>query len=252
MRRSPHSHLPQFLIETIRKRHMMIKAQFSAKKGAAFFDFDGSLIDGDITEGKRKGESLYAGLVDRAILAGLVPEFVGEEGLKKFWSSYDAITSAEDAYLWVDQLVSKVENSKAEDFQNFMIQHLTDIVEKNLFSFARELLDFCISENIEPFVVSASPHLFVEQLHHCLPLKRENLFGLYVNGIAHNAVGKAKRVEKLCESRSLYPLLALGNKWQWDGLMIQKACDEGGVGILVNETSPKTYDHEFLYCLDVM
>jgi len=247
---STYSYLPQFLTESLRTRHSLGKTQFPGKRGAAFFDFDGSLIDGDMTEGKRKGEILYQGLVDRAILAGLIPDFQGEAGLNKFWSYYDALAT-EDSYLWVDSLVSAVEKSNEGDFRNFVIHHLKDIVGRNIFSFAREILDFCSGEEIEPFVVSASPHFFVEQLHHCLDLKQENLFGLCVDDIAHNAQGKAKRLNRLCEARSLFPILALGNKWQWDGLMIQRTCEEGGVGILVNETSPKHYQHDFLYCLEV-
>lgn len=245
---SSHDQLPEYLTTSIRARKAVAQMVFPDRRLAAFFDFDGSLIDGDMTEGKRSGENTYAGLVDRAILDGLFAEFKGEEGRRQFWQLYEGgFNNTEEAYAWVDALVSAQKNL----LQEYIAGHIKEIVGQSLFSFARHLLAFCEKESIEPFIVSASPHVFVKELYSCLSLKRENLFGFCVDNTVHNAQGKESRVNMLCDSRALFPMLALGNKWQWDGLMIRKACEEGGVGILVNESVPNDFEHPSLCCFNI-
>lgn len=245
---SSHDQLPEYLANSIKARKAVAQTVFPDKRPAAFFDFDGSLIDGDMTEGKRSGANPYAGLVDRAILDGFFAEFKGEEGRRQFWQVYDGgFNNSEEAYAWVDILVSAQKNL----LQEYIAGHIKEIVERSLFAFARQLLNFCDHEEIEPFIISASPHVFVKELYSCLAFKRENLFGFCVDNTVHNAQGKESRLNELCESRELFPALALGNKWQWDGLMLRRACEEGGVGILVNESEPKDFAHPSLYCFDI-
>ncbi len=260
MSKSIHGKLPTFLKDALREKKQFAQRKFPDLKAAAFLDFDGSLIDGDITEGQKKGARTYSGLIDLAILGGTIPGFEGQEGLQRFWHKYENdFSDMKAAYLWAGQLVANLAHDEDRRLREVVIRHLGEMVEKYLFSFAHDLLMFCKTEEITPYVISASPHYFIQELGHFLPIAKENLFGLngrmqngeLVDTILHDAAGKEQRVVELCTSRSLYPLFALGNKWHWDGGMIRRTCEEGGVGLLVNEGAPSNYTHPSLYYFNI-
>lgn len=261
MAQQTHAKLPQFFKEAILEKQKAQRKKYpSHYKAAAFLDFDGSLIEGDITEGKRSGQNTYMGLLDLAIMGGMIPGFIGTEGLRAFWQKYEKeFPRPEEAYLWAAQLVSNLSDEHDHNLREFIQHHLGELVDKYLFSFARDLLDFCKEADIVPIVVSASPHFFVQELSSCMPIKREDLFGLsgrmesgnFIDPILHDSEGKEQRVLDLCAKRPLYPMLAMGNKWRWDGKMIQRVCAEGGVGLLVNEGGPSNYTHPSLFYFEI-
>ena len=256
MAQQVHDKLPGFFKEALLEKKKLAAQKFPKRQAAAFLDFDGSLIEGDITEGMKSGQNPYMGLLDLAILGGHIPEFSGPEGLLAFWKKYEGgFPSLEEAYMWAAQLVANLSTKEDHNLREFVSHHLCELVDKYLFSFARDLLDFCNEEDIIPIVVSASPHYFVKELSRCLPIAPENLFGLngrmqngkLVDEIAHDGEGKELRVKDLCAKRPIYPLLGMGNKWRWDGMMIRRACEDGGVGLLVNEGGPSNYTHPSLF-----
>ncbi len=260
MAKQAHSKVPQFLKEALREKKRLGQLRFPTRQPVAFLDFDGSLIEGDITEGKKTGRNTYLGLLDLAILGGTLPGFIGPEGLRQFWEKYERdFARPEEAYLWAGNLVANLATEEDKTLREFIIHHLGEIVEKYFFSFAKDLLVFCEEEGIVPYVISASPHYFVQELGRFLPIASENLFGLngqmqdgaLVDPNAHDAPGKEQRVLALCASRPIYPLFALGNKWRWDGMMIRRTCEEGGIGLLVNEGGPSNYTHPCLYYFDI-
>ncbi len=251
-----HETLPDFFKNALLDRKASMQKKFPQRRAAAFLDFDGTLIEGDITEGKKSGQNPYMGLLDLAILGGYLPGFSGPDGLRAFWQKYEKeFPRQEDAYMWAAQLVANLSTDEDKTLKDFVSHHLGQLVDLYFFKFARKLLEFCREEDIVPIVVSASPHYFVQELAHCLPIPRENLFGLngrldegkLVDPISHDAEGKELRVVELCAKRPLYPLLAIGNKWRWDGMMIRRVCEEGGVGLLVNEGGPSNYTHPSLF-----
>lgn len=256
IKKQVHSKIPKFLKDAILQKKELARYKSPSLQPAAFLDFDGSLIEGDITEGKRNGQNPYMGLMDLAILGGYIPGFKGTEGLQMFWEKYEKeFPKQEDAYMWAAQLVSNLAGEEDRTLKVFVKNHLCELIDKYFFSFARDLLNFCTEHDIVPIVVSASPHYFVQELYYCLPIASENLFGMngrlqngtLLDPLAHDAEGKEQRLQDLCSSRELFPLLAMGNKWRWDGKMIRKTCEEGGVGLLVNEGGPSNYTHPSLF-----
>jgi phosphoserine phosphatase len=252
--------VPDFVKDALLEKIALAKKRSPELSPAAFLDFDGSLIDGDITEGKKKGEKTYLGLLDLAILAGALPGYSGPEGLRSFWEKYEkGFERTEDAYLWAGVVVANLTTPDDRTLKEVVIHHLRELVEKYLFAFAHDLFEFFKTHSVDAYVISASPHFFVEELGRYLPIPNANLFGIdgrmkdgeLIDKVVHDAEGKEQRVIELCKTRSIYPLFALGNKWRWDGLMIKKVCEEGGVGVLVNEAPPKDYSHPSLFCFEV-
>lgn len=253
-----HSKLPDFFKESIRQKKKDLLQKSPKQRLAAFLDFDGSLIDGDITEGK-KTEPSYTGLLDRIIQKGALPGFAGPDGAQKFWFYYENNKSPMEAWVWAATLIANLPPAEDAALKNIVRQHLGPMLDSFLFSFAHDLLDFCREEEIVPYVVSASPHYFIEEIGEFLPIDSKNLFGLngkkhnsmYVDSNPHDHAGKAKRVRDLCLTHQLSPLLAMGNKWRWDGGMIRTVCESGGVGLLVNEVMPKDFSHPALHCFSI-
>ncbi len=255
-----HTRVPDAVKQHVREQKALAQRQYPGKRPAAFLDLDGSLIEGDITEGKKGAEPAYLGLIDLAIMGGLIPGFSGAEGMRQFWQKYEKeFPRPEDAYLWASKLVANLPEQEHLTLKEFIIRHLGDMVERYAFAFTHDLLGFCEEEAIVPYIISASPHYFVEELGRFLPIEMSNIFGFngkehegqLVDPMHHDAEGKEQRVRDLCASRPIYPLLALGNKWRWDGMMIRHTCESGGVGVLVNEERPSNFRHPRLHCFTI-
>ena len=256
MPKSSYTRLPAILKNAILERLLSIRTTHPSLQAAAFLDLDGTLIEGDITEGKRNGKRPYVGLLDLAILGAYIEGYSGVDGLKAFWKKYkEDFHKPEDADLWTATLIAKVRSPEDRNWKEFVKHHLSELVSQYLFEFTRDLFAFFSEHNIAPYVISASSHDFVQELHHCLPIPEENLFGLngrihngeLVDKIVHDGTGKEQRLKDLCSQRKLFPLFAMGNKWRWDGMMIRQACEQGGVGLLVNEGAPSNYTHRSLF-----
>src|SRR3989338_7504275 len=109
MTQQVHSKLPHFFKDTLLEKKELARQKFPNRQPAAFLDFDGSLIEGDITEGKKSGQNTYLGLLDLAIMGGHIPGYNGTEGLHDFWKKYDSgFPTLEESYMWAAQLVANL------------------------------------------------------------------------------------------------------------------------------------------------
>lgn len=236
-----HSQVPSFLKEAIRSAKQFYTGNAHP---AAFLDFDGTLICGDITDGLRDGPDSYKGLLELAILADILPSYKGLDGVKQMLNAL--LLEAQECKVPYIYAAKPVANLSAKDeavLQHFVVKELETMVKRYLFAFSKDLFAFFETEGVRPFVVSASPHAFVSELFRYIPVPGENLFGVNltekhgrrVDHIDNHAGGKAERVRDLCSSRNLYPILSMGNKWSSDGHMLQYVLDNEGIAVLVNE-----------------
>ncbi|MBI2603718.1 MAG: hypothetical protein HYW48_11765 [Deltaproteobacteria bacterium] len=245
--------VPDFLKEAVCKTMNSYRGDLIP---AAFLDFDGTLIHGDITDGLREGPETYKGLLELAILAGLLPSYKGPEGVSQMLK--DLLLEAQERnvpYIYAAKPVANLSSKDEAALQALVVHELGQMVERYLFSFTHDLFSFFKKEGIEPYVVSASPHVFVSELYQFTPIPKENLFGVNLNvkngkrvdGIDNHAEGKAERVYDMCMSRNLYPVLSLGNRWSSDGHMLQHVLDHEGIAALVNEPDNGHIAHDRLF-----
>ena len=79
----------------------------------------------------------------------------------------------------------------------------------------RLLFEELVKLSVQPFIISASPHEFVAQAHHVLPVKAEHIFGLYKkdNGVIDRlpqfAHGKTERLKNIVKGQLRLPVMAL-------------------------------------------
>ena len=56
------------------------------------WDFDGTLLKGDIGEGLHDGgEHEYLGLAEEAIARGFIPNYQSQDALERFWKDYNTL-----------------------------------------------------------------------------------------------------------------------------------------------------------------
>ena len=81
---------------------------------AAFWDFDGTIINGDLTEGRHLGVGDYTGLFERALLAGLIPEFAGKNGFKRYQDNYRQKKSTQEAYVYLASCLDQLSDNQQQ------------------------------------------------------------------------------------------------------------------------------------------
>lgn len=217
---------------------------------AAFFDFDGTIIDGDISDGKY-GKNGFQGLSELCINKGVIPELKGDLGYVEYKEirEQEAKTTNNYPYMYAPNIFKGISNKEKSNIVSYIKEPIKNIIENNIFYFIKDTLDFCEKNNIAIYIVSASPHIFVQELGQFLNTPRENCFGIDVNNIndfINHAEGKAKRVKYICQKRNLIPILSIGNTWLSDGDMLMHVTKSGGVGILVNDNSSAPIDKSII------
>jgi phosphoserine phosphatase len=239
------------------KQQVSKRIEFYEKKNeqhtlAAFWDLDGTIINGDITEGRHLGlDSDYSGLFERAVLQGLIPQFKGNKGLKEFRAQYYNQKTIEKSYVYIAVCLDKLQAPEKEVLKSFVKASMRDHFGQYLYDFSKELICEFEQLGVLNHVISASPHLFVQELAEILPIPQERLFGidyhLIVSGkdpIIHHGKGKVERLEFIVEQAPRYkkivPVFAAGNSLISDGPMINKVCSLDGIGLILHAADDDT------------
>lgn len=222
----------------------------------SFWDFDGTIIDGDISEGKKTDHrhGRYHGMVHRSIFSGLIDTYAsGEKGIADFFRDYRGDL---ESYYYLGGLYSNLSFERKSQIQQ-LTRDTYEEVKKHFFDFSLDFLMFLFKEDIESYIISASPHIFVEEACEHLPVKREHIFGINldekdgkkVDPIFNYREGKRERALNILQTHPhAFPILAVGNDWTADGSMIKLVCEKGGFGILINGLhDDNSYQHPNFY-----
>ena len=146
----------------------------------AFWDFDGTIIRGDCTEGLVENDRVvYRGLAAETILAGLSPVYSGDAGLRQFEADYPRLCAIGRwlGYPFVAQIYDGVE---AERIDAFCTRKFTEVYAAWYFSASMEMLGELERAGVENYVVSASPEVYVRNAADTLGLPRERIVAIRV------------------------------------------------------------------------
>ncbi|MBP6218321.1 MAG: haloacid dehalogenase-like hydrolase [Oligoflexales bacterium] len=230
----------------------------------AFWDFDGTILNGDISEGKRTGSQIhYRGMIDRSILEGIVPNHEASlEGVEKFWAKYSV--DAEAGYhgtFYLGQVYADLPLDVQTRIRSLSVK-VYEEVSTYFFAFSLELINFLNSKGVHSHVISASPELFLKEVCSFLPIPMDRISGVNldkergrrVDPIFNYGDGKKDRMDHILRQspKKAQPILAIGNSWTVDGPMIRAACQTGGLGLLVNAgLAGADYQHKHFYRLNI-
>lgn len=206
----------------------------------ALWDFDGTLLEGDCTEGLRRVDgSGYPGLAEMAIRHGFSSIYRGAEGVTAFEQDYAKRLrehGSKSAYIFVTQIFA---GAMEADLRALAQQHFAEVLAPWFYSDmlavwrdleAGGMHNHVISASADFFVKGAAPLLGVPETHvHGLRLAvspQGKLLSTPEEPVTHGP-GKAECLQHLLAAlthksphRFYQPLFAVGNDLQADGALL--------------------------------
>lgn len=205
----------------------------------AFWDFDGTIIKGDISEGlfenekERTGKQLYKGLIEETILAGLSTVYKGPVGWKQYEEvDYPRMNEIGRWLAWPynAQIYGGVLSA---DLDAFCSQKVAEVYRKWYFASSVAIWKALEKAGIENYVVSASPEIFVRNTAESLGVTRGRTRAIRVEidggrmttKVVHPVPfgeGKVENVRQLVLSRENGVAIAgFGNSYSTDGCFLR-------------------------------
>ena len=146
----------------------------------AFWDFDGTIIKGDVSEGlTENGKQVFKGLVQRTIEAGLSTVYPKDGGWAQYQKDYPRLC---EIGLWLGwpynaQIYAGVRSAQLDAFCR---DEYAAVYRKWYFAFSVKVLKALEAAGVENYIVSASPELYVRNAAESLGLPRERFRGIRV------------------------------------------------------------------------
>lgn len=210
-----------------------------------FWDFDGTIIDGDITDGytgsnaSGKAVQNYKGLQQLAIEAGLSARYPGTDAFVRYRADYERLEESagfEQAYAYIAQIFA---GARPDEFAAVVETHFSEQLAPFYFTASIDMLRRLQHNGVQTRVVSASPDFFVKGAAQTLGIPAEWIDGVRleterVDGqeflsdrIAEPftyAAGKTARMRQIVaeikaaeNTDRVYVLAGFGNSWHTDG-----------------------------------
>ena len=205
----------------------------------AFWDFDGTIIKGDISEGlfenekERTGKQLYKGLIEETILAGLSTVYKGPGGWKQYEEvDYPRMNEIGRWLAWPynAQIYGGVPSA---DLDAFCSQKVAEVYRKWYCASSVAIWQALEKAGVENYVVSASPEIFVRYTAEALGVTqgRTRAIRVEIDGgrmttkVVHPVPfgeGKVENVRQLVLSRENGVAIAgFGNSYSTDGCFLR-------------------------------
>jgi len=260
------SHADQ-VIATILENVRKIKAVVPDAVPMAFWDFDGTIIKGDVTTGlKESGQVRYKGMAELAILNGFSPFYKGEKGAEEFMHrDYPHLRSFARwlAYPLNAQILC---GSRASKIDEFCVRQFDDSFAAWYFSSSVRILRALEEAGVVNHILSASPELFVLAARKTLRLPTDRFNGIRVaidGGVVTERIeyplpsegGKTEILQRIVRSTPHgYAVAAFGNSYAIDAdflryVVTQPPLPNGakGTSMMINGgTPPPVFDGLFL------
>lgn len=207
-----------------------IKAECPDAVPMAFWDFDGTIIKGDVSEGLVEGGvQKYRGLVEETSLAGLCSVYRGVEGWRQYRDVDYPRMNAIGRWLAWPYNAQIFLGQRADDLDAFCSRKFADVYRGWYFASSVEILKSLEAAGVENYVVSASPEAFVRNAAETLGLPRSRFCGVQVetdggrmtSKVVHPVPmgeGKVENVRRLVLARPNGVAVAgFGNSYSTDG-----------------------------------
>lgn len=247
----------QAIVAEIKANVAKLKAVSPDAQPMAFWDFDGTLILGDCSEGLVEDErEVFRGLVEETIRAGLSTVYKGEDGWRRYVTDYRRMS---EIGLWLAwpfnaQIYEGVEAVRLDEF---CARKFRETYSKWYFVSSKEMLRELEKAGVENYVVSASPEIFVRNAAETLGLPRERIAAIRVEidggrmttRVIHPVPygpGKVENVRRLVLARPNGVAVAgFGNSYHTDGNFLKYIEDQRlpggakGISVMINGGKPK-------------
>jgi len=212
----------------------------------AVWDFDGTILDGDCTEGLvRDGKSVYAGLLADCIAAGFSRDYRGQDGAAQFRRDYEAKIAAGrklEAYRDCARIFA---GANVAELEAFCRRRFNETLAPHLYAYSLRRFRELEASGVENHVVSASADFFVQAAASALHVPRARVHGILVkikDGKLTDEIiepfpygdGKTKilrELERTCDGKARY---GFGNSYSTDGPFLKAIAEQGGTATMFN------------------
>lgn len=230
---APEAHVDGVVAEVL-ANVAKVKAARPEARPMAFWDFDGTILKGDITEGLEEGGvKRFAGLMEETIKAGLSPVYSGETGWRQYHDvDYPRMNAIGRWLAWPynAQVYGGVEESAIVRFCEAKVER---VYRKWYFASSLAIWRALERAGIENYVVSASPEVYVKSTAKSLgvepsrvrAIRVEVAGGRMTTNVVHPVPygeGKVENVRQLLLARPDGVAVAgFGNSYSTDGAFLR-------------------------------
>lgn len=236
----------------------------------AFWDFDGTVIKGDVTDGLvEDGAVRYAGLAERSVRAGFCPMYeASDAGVWQFRTDYTRFREIGRWFAW-PYLAQMLIGADVEKVDRFCAEGYRETFAQWYFSSSVMMMEALEKAGVENYVISGSPEIFVRNAAETLHLPRNRFRGIRVEEFGGRVTerviqpvpaneGKIENVRGFVLSRPHGVAVAgFGNSYWTDGpflryIATQPALPGGakGFAVMINGGKAVGGYTEFFRCVD--
>jgi phosphoserine phosphatase len=202
----------------------------------AFWDFDGTILKGDCSEGLTVGErTVYPGLAQIAIENGLSGLYPSDGGFGRFWTDYTNMDARVGHWLAYPFIPQMLRGARAEDVLRLSETHFAHTLSNYLMASSVKIIRALEREGIESHILSASADLFVKGAAESLAIPAAHIHGIEVRiwdgrlteelvyPVTWN-IGKRERLQQLTAEierrpghKQVFVLAGFGDSYSTDG-----------------------------------
>jgi len=202
----------------------------------AFWDFDGTTMKGDCSEGLREdGKMIYAGLAQIAIEHGLSEIYPREGGFEKFWNDYTNMDTRVGHWLAYPFIPQMLRGAKAGDVLQLSRDYFAGTLSNYLRASSVRIIREIERGGVQSHIISASPELFVQGVSASLAIPTNHIHGIQVRvrdgrlteeivyPVTWN-IGKRQKVQEIVAqtqreqpAKSVFVLAGFGDSYHTDG-----------------------------------
>jgi len=229
-----------------------LKAADPAAVPMAFWDFDGTILRGDISEGLvENGEPRFKGLIQQTIEAGLSTVYPAQDGWDQYRRDYKRMNEIGRWLAWPYNAQIYGGRSVAE-LDAFCAAACTKVFRKWYFASSVKMMKALEKAGVENYIVSASPEIYVANAAASLGLPRARMRAIRVETVGGRMTtklvypvpfgeGKVENVRDLVLARGHGVAVAgFGNSYSTDGAFLRYIATQSlpggakGTSVMIN------------------
>jgi phosphoserine phosphatase len=147
----------------------------------AFWDFDGTVLKGDCSEGLVVGgRTVYPGLAQLAIEHGLSELYPRQGGFARFWTDYTNMDIRIGHWLAYPFIPQMLRGARPEEVLRLSQAHFAATMSNYLMASSVKILRALETGGVENHILSASADLFVKGAARSLGIPAEHIHGIQV------------------------------------------------------------------------
>ncbi len=189
------THSNIIIAKILETKEKIVKANNSSDNDyifLAFWDFDGTILKGDCTEGLQEDQKkVYKGLAQMAIEAGYSSIYPSKDGTEKFFEDYHHMEEKIGKWLAYPYAVQMLRGTPLVDIQELSKKHFNNVLRNYYFTSSVSMIKALKSNGIECHIISASADVFLDAAASTLGLDVGRFNGIEVQ------IGNGRLSEKL-------------------------------------------------------